>query len=123
MISKKYFSVLIFSFVFFNLIGQVENTESLQLTPVFSQTVTPNSDNPFFTVKNLSFFPENELVIFNRWGNEVYKASPYKGNWNCTVKGKSKNDPETLIESGTYFYIFTDKMSQNKYQGYFNLVR
>ncbi len=123
MISKKFFSVLIFSFMFFNLIGQVENTESLQLTPVFSQTVTPNSENPFFTIKNLSFFPENELVIFNRWGSEVYKASPYKGNWNCTVKGKGKNDPETLIESGTYFYIFTDKMSQNKYQGYFNFVR
>lgn len=123
MISKKYFLILIFSLMLSNLIGQVENSQPLQLKPVFSQSVTLNSETPFFTVQNLSLFPVNELIIFNRWGNEVYKVSPYKGNWDYTVKGKRKDDPGTLLESGTYYYVFTDKLSQDKYQGYFNFVR
>lgn len=120
---KKCFSVLVFFFLSLNLMSQVESKESLELTPAFSQTVSPNSENPFFTIKNLSFFPDNELVVFNRWGNEVYKASPYTGKWAGTTRGTKKNDPEVLLETGTYFYIFTDKMSQKKYQGYFNFLR
>lgn len=119
---KKCFSVLVFFFLSLNLMSQVESKESLELTPAFSQTVSPNSENPFFTIKNLSFFPDNELVVFNRWGNEVYKASPYTGKWAVTKGGIKKNDPEVLLEEGTYSYIFTDKMSQVKYQGDFNLV-
>ncbi len=99
--------------------SQVENKVAQELIPTFSQTLSPNSENPFFSVKNLSFFPNNELVVFNRWGNEVYKASPYSGKW-AGRKGGTKK--EVLLEEGTYFYIFTDKMSQTKYQGYFNLL-
>jgi gliding motility-associated-like protein len=103
--------------------SQVESKQSLELTPTFSQAISPNSENSFFTIKNLSFFPNNELVVFNRWGNEVYKASPYLGKWAGTARGTKKNDPEVLLEAGTYFYIFTDKMSQKKYQGYFDMLR
>lgn len=120
---KRYFSILVFSLLYLNLMSQVETKETFELTPTFSQTFSPNSENPFFTVMNLSFFPNNELVVFNRWGNEVYKASPYLGKWAGTARGTKKNDPEVLLEAGTYFYIFTDKMSQNKYQGYFNILR
>lgn len=120
---KKCFSIVILCLVYLNLFGQVQEREMVQLTPIFSQTVSVNYERPYFEIKNLNFFPDNELLIYNRWGNEIFKASPYLGNWNCTVKGKTKKDPDTLIESGTYFYIFTDKKTQENYQGYFNFVR
>lgn len=118
----KNFSILVFFFFSLSAMSQVEKAAGQELTPIFSQTVSLNSENPFFTVKNLSFFPNNELVVFNRWGNEVYKASPYSGKWAVTKGGTKKNEPEVLLEEGTYSYIFTDKMSQVKYQGDFNLV-
>jgi hypothetical protein len=120
---KKCFSVLILSLVYLNLFGQVQEREMVPLTPIFSQTVSVNSERPYFEIKNLNLFPDNELLIYNRWGNEIFKASPYLGNWNCTVKGKTKKEPDTLIESGTYFYIIIDKKTQENYQGYFNFVR
>ena len=95
---KNCFIYLVFSFMYLTAISQVENQVAQELTPTFSQTVSPNSENPFFNVKNLSFFPSNELVVFNRWGNEVYKAAPYLGKWAGTKAGIKKNDPEYLLE-------------------------
>ena len=45
---------------------------------------TPNSDgiNDYFEITGIDNYPENELLIFNRWGNLVYKAKPYKNDWN-----------------------------------------
>ena len=118
----KNFSILVFFFFSLSAMSQVEKGAVQELAPVFSQTVLQNSENPYFTVKNLGFFPNNELVVCNRLGNQVYKASPYTGKWAVTKGGIKKNDPEVLLEEGTYSYIFTDKMSQVKYQGDFNLV-
>ncbi len=58
--------------------------------------VTSNGDgkNDLLEIEVLSFYPENELVIFNRWGQEVFKASPYQNNW-----------PSADTQPGTYFYI------------------
>ena len=119
---KKNLSILVFFFLSLSAISQVEKGAGQELTPIFSQTVLHNSENPYFSVKNLGFFPNNELVVFNRLGIQVYKASPYTGKWAVTKAGTKKNDPEVLLEEGTYSYIFTDKMSQIKYQGDFKLV-
>jgi len=43
----------------------------------------------------------NDIVIFNRWGQVVYKAQPYRNEWNGVNQGGS-NLPE-----GTYYYILT----------------
>lgn len=57
--------------------------------------VTQNKDNKndFFEMVGLSFFPQNQLEIFNRWGQKVFSASPYQNNW-----------PENDTLEGTYFY-------------------
>jgi gliding motility-associated-like protein len=57
--------------------------------------VTGNGDgkNDLLNIEALSFYPENELVIFNRWGKEVFSASPYQNNW-----------PSADVQPGTYFY-------------------
>lgn len=75
--------------------------------------LTPNSDtkNDFFLIKNIHQYPGNELQLFNRWGQEIYKTTNYKNDWS----GKD-------IPSGIYFYLL--KLSDGrKYKGWFEIVR
>jgi len=61
---------------------------------------TPNGDgkNDLFVIGNLQFYPGSQLLIFNRWGNEVYRADNYINNW----------DGSGLTE-GTYYYVLNRK--------------
>ncbi|MEE1944864.1 gliding motility-associated C-terminal domain-containing protein [Pedobacter sp. KR3-3] len=65
---------------------------------------TPNGDgnNDTFEIKGLELFAENELVIVNRWGNEVYRASGYRNNWS----GEGLNE-------GTYYYLLRVKETKS----------
>lgn len=77
---------------------------------------TPNNDgrNDTFIIPNLSFYPDNEITIFNRWGNVVYRKQYYKNDW--AAPG---------LNEGTYFYILKVN-SNNKsdiYKGYITLLR
>lgn len=59
---------------------------------------TPNGDgyNDYFDILNIDQFPDNEVVIYNRWGNEVFKTTKYS----ATNRFKGTGLPD-----GTYFYI------------------
>ena len=74
--------------------------------------ISPNGDliNDAFVIRNID--PEagilpcawgetNEIVIFNRWGNEIYRETNYRNDW----QGVNQNG-EPLPE-GTYFVVFT----------------
>lgn len=67
--------------------------------------MTPNGDgvNDRFIIPELRVFSEdyadNELFIFNRWGDEIFYANPYDNNWAGTGKtGRT-------LPAGTYYYI------------------
>jgi len=66
--------------------------------------ITPNEDgkNEFFEIKNLNFFPENEIEIYDRWGKRIFQASPYEQNW-----------PKEKMGCNTYFFVLK---SQNEVQ-------
>lgn len=72
--------------------------------PVYN-AITPNGDgmNDAFIFDILSFnpdeYPDNELVIFNRWGDILYEAKPYNNDW-TGVNNSGQDIPE-----GTYYYI------------------
>ena len=63
--------------------------------------ITPNDDgmNDAVEITCVDQNPENELVVYNRWGDEVYRASPYNNDW----KGTYNDQP---LPDGTYFYVF-----------------
>ncbi len=67
---------------------------------------SPNGDNSNETliIPNLDQFPDHKFKVFNRWGAEVYKASPYANDWDGTMQGKNAVGKDVLPE-GTYFYI------------------
>ena len=73
--------------------------------PTVFNAITPNGDGMnetfVFDILNLrpDEFPENELIIFNRWGDVIYEAKPYNNDWNGT------NADGTEIPEGTYYYV------------------
>ena len=65
--------------------------------------------NEKLMIDNISFFPANEIVIYNRNGRVVYKTSGYgvnnnffRGYSNISSAGNSK-----VLPMGTYYYTFT----------------
>ncbi len=67
--------------------------------------ITPNGDgsNDFFIIPQIERdpdgYPDSELIIFNRWGDVLYKAAPYDNNWDGRNNGGG-----SLVE-GTYYYV------------------
>jgi gliding motility-associated-like protein len=57
----------------------------------------------------------NKLLVFNRWGNEVYRSEDYQNDWEGTAFGKDLPD-------GTYFYLFEDDEGR-KVSGYVQIRR
>lgn len=66
---------------------------------------TPNGDgkNDPFYIPGLDNYPKNKLQVFNRWGNIVYEASPYKNDWDGKPNKSSIGTDKLPV--GTYFYI------------------
>ncbi|SHN29404.1 gliding motility-associated C-terminal domain-containing protein [Mucilaginibacter sp. OK098] len=79
---------------------------------------TPNGDgnNDTFEIRGLELFAENDMIIVNRWGNEVFKQTNYKNTW--TGDG---------LNEGTYYYILRVKEHAGDewqvYKGYITLIR
>lgn len=70
--------------------------------------VTPNNDNlnDGWEITGIEAYPNNEVTIFNRWGNIVFTVSPYNNEWYGQVnKGISIGKESGLAPSGTYFYV------------------
>ncbi len=68
---------------------------------------SPDNDgiNDYFVIENLDLYEDNELIIFNRWGSEIYKANPYENNWEGTSNSNELFLQGKKIDDGTYYYI------------------
>jgi gliding motility-associated-like protein len=75
---------------------------------------TPNGDgsNQKLVFKNLELFPPSKLVIFNRWGGQVYTSDAYKNDW----EGDN-------LSPGTYYYLLTVGGEPEPKNGFFKLMR
>ncbi|WP_462265015.1 T9SS type B sorting domain-containing protein [Mucilaginibacter sp.] len=65
-----------------------------------SNTFTPNGDgyNDVWTIQNINFYPQADINIYNRLGQQVYHSISYPKPWNGTYN----NNP---LPAGTYYYI------------------
>jgi gliding motility-associated-like protein len=80
-------------------------------------SLSPNGDgdNDIFRIRNIDFYPENTLSIFNRWGIEVYRVNSYGQNDNFFKgfsDGRSTVSRDVELPEGTYFYTLTYKNSK-----------
>lgn len=66
--------------------------------------ITPNGDgyNDTWYIRDLERYPDNEVRIINRWGDQVFFQQPYANNWEGTWKNE-------LLPGATYYYIIKIK--------------
>ena len=80
--------------VFINILGSDDCT--------IPTIITPNEDqiNDLWEIPCVAGgkYPNTSVAVFNQWGAEVFRASPYRNDWQGTYNGK--NLPE-----GTYFFV------------------
>jgi gliding motility-associated-like protein/uncharacterized repeat protein (TIGR01451 family) len=99
----------------------VDNTISIEVFPTdfnIPEGFSPNADgiNDEFVIRGLDSYPNNTFVIFNRWGDQVFEASPYQNNWagKC-AKGITVGGD--VLPVGTYFYVLDLKDGSPIYKG------
>ena len=81
---------------------------------------SPNGDgdNDFFDIHGIDAYPDNDLMIYNRWGNVVYDVEGYQNEWN------GDNNQGEALPVGTYFAILNVYVNGEKIQtltGYVDL--
>jgi gliding motility-associated-like protein len=89
-------------------------------TLVVYDVFSPNGDgtNDQWIVDGLDAYPDNELQIFNRWGNVVFEAKPYLNDWD------GESDKGEPLPSATYYYILKlYSVDKATYSGSVTLVR
>ncbi len=76
---------------------------------------TPDGDgiNDALVITGIEQFPENTLVIFNRWGNIVFEAENYKNDWTGTTNAGIVLGGENL-PTGTYYYLLDLKQEEQE---------
>ncbi len=71
--------------------------------------VSPNGDglNDTFRIDGLAKFPDNELLIYNRWGVLVYQQKAYHEHQNFagTSEGRATISAKDKLPTGTYYYV------------------
>ena len=67
---------------------------------------SPNGDgiNDLFVIRGIINYKDNTFIIYNRWGNKVFEASPYINTWNGNSMFGLRVGGEEL-PTGTYFYL------------------
>ncbi len=75
----------------------------------YPNAFTPNADgaNDRFNVKTRGNYEQYQLLIFNRWGNEIYRTVDAQKGWDGTID-------QAPAPVGTYFYFFRAKCYNGK---------
>ena len=101
------------------------DTVTLKLEEIFTPTgFTPNGDgiNDNLKFLGLENSASNELIIYNRWGTEVYRMSNLTNESGWDGKNNSGNE----LPEDTYYYILTvtsKKNSTENHKGFFVIKR
>jgi gliding motility-associated-like protein len=83
-----------------------------------SNLFTPNGDgvNDNWYIEGILNFPDNEVFIYNIYGNELYTQKGYTNDWQGTYKGAELPD-------GTYFYVLRFDKSARVVKGSVDILR
>jgi len=84
--------------------------------------ITPNGDgvNDTWNIEQIEDFPNATFVIYNRWGNIVWKATGNVFKWDGTNYRNGE-----LLADGTYFYIIDLQSTAYSapFTGYVQLIK
>lgn len=84
--------------------------EKIECVVGFESHFTPNGDNynDTWDINNTQFYPEFELYVFNKWGQQVHKQKGTYTKWDGKMGSLD-------VADGTYYYVFYYKSGENKH--------
>ena len=102
-----------------NLPFSFANNTSEAIEPLtFFNAFSPDGDgiNDTWIINNVDLFPNNDLIIFNRWGDEVYRTKNY-----TSAKAWDGGN----MNPGTYFYVLNVNIDgkQKAYKGFITMLK
>ena len=99
------------------------DTVVITVTPLtfegtISTVFTPNGDgiNDNWYIEKIMFYPENEVAVYNIYGNEVFAKKNYNNDWQGTYNGAPLPD-------GTYYYVVKIDSKTSVYKGSLDILR
>lgn len=101
------------------------NTDAIVVTVIplsyngmISNLFTPNGDgiNDNWYVEGILNFPENEVFVYNIYGNQVFTAKAYANDWQGTYNGAELPD-------GTYYFVIRFDNPSNILKGSLDILR
>ena len=98
------------------------NVEALPIKAF--NAVSPNGDgkHDFLEFQYIEAYPNNEIKIFNRWGDIVFEAAGYNNN-DVIFSGVSNKGGNNELPTGTYYYTVHLIDTDETVNGYFELRR
>ncbi|HLO92001.1 MAG TPA: HYR domain-containing protein, partial [Lentimicrobium sp.] len=94
----------------------IENKTERDTITIYN-VITPDNDghNDTWIIENIEEYPDNEILIFNRWGDQLLQFEHYDNSsvvWNGTNKSGDK------LPAATYYYIIRLRDIQKVYTGW-----
>jgi len=81
--------------------------------------ITPNGDgkNDYWAIKNIDYYPNNKVKIFDKNGRIIFSKQGYANDWNGTYN----NSP---LSQGTYYYTVDYGIGlAGMFKGYITIIR
>ncbi len=90
-----------------------------QIALKFYNGITPNGDgnNDVWWIDGIEGYPDNEVLIFNRWGDKIIELRNYD---NTNVFWDGKNRQGKMVPDGTYYYLVKIR-NEKTHKGWINL--
>lgn len=94
------------------------NPKALLTDFSIKNVVTANGDekNAFLYIERIEKFPDNEVVLLDRWGVEIFRRKGYNNDWDLVVDGD-------YIPAGNYVCIVKENESGKVYSRTITVIR
>ncbi len=96
------------------------SSEPCKIKPFTYISANNDGQNDIFVIENIEEYPENEVYIFNRWGQQIVHIKGYDNS----LKAWGAKDYPITVTSGTYYYLIDlDGQGKDLMKGFLELVK
>ncbi|MGI4749814.1 MAG: gliding motility-associated C-terminal domain-containing protein [Janthinobacterium lividum] len=83
-----------------------------------NNVITPNGDgkNDTWVIKNIDYYPNNTVKVFDKAGRLVYQKQGYTNDWNGTYNNSA-------LTEGTYYYVIDFGAGLGVFKGFITIIR
>jgi len=110
--------------VYIDVLSVDDPIQDKEVYLIIPEGFSPNGDgiNDYFEVVGIEEFTDNSLVIYNRWGNALYKARGYNNTWDGIPNVGGMVSGNNKVVPGTYYYILElNNKQRDVFKGYITI--